>query len=67
MEVLVKPLGRLELQEKLKLKSQANFRDLYLVPALEQGLVGMTVPGKPTSRLQKYRLTEKGKSILKKT
>jgi len=48
----------------LGLKSQANFRDRYLLPALAAGLVEMTIPEKPNSRLQKYRLTAQGRQIL---
>lgn len=44
-----------ELLEKLKMKSRASFRKNYLVPAMEAGLVEMTIPDKPNSRNQKYR------------
>ena len=54
-------MSRRALQETLQLKGDDNFRRLYLVPALEAGLVEMTIPSKPNSRLQKYRLTAKGK------
>ncbi len=33
-------------------------------PLITSGLVEMTVPGKPSSRLQKYRLTASGKARL---
>jgi predicted HTH transcriptional regulator len=57
-------MTRKELQQSLFLKGEENFRQLYLVPALEAGYVEMTIPDKPNSRLQKYRLTAKGKAWL---
>jgi ATP-dependent DNA helicase RecG len=58
---------RSEAQAKLGLKGQANFRDRYLVLAMDAGLVEMTLPDKPNSRLQKYRLTDKGRAWLAQT
>lgn len=55
---------RKELQAILHLKGRANFEERYLKPAIEAGFVGLTVADKPTSRLQKYRLTAKGKAAL---
>jgi ATP-dependent DNA helicase RecG len=55
----------MELQSALKLRSQANFRDRYLMPALASDLIERTIPEKPNSRLQKYRLTAKGRALLK--
>jgi len=37
-----------------------HFRKAYLQPALDAGLIEMTVPDKPRSTRQKYRLTAKG-------
>jgi len=48
-----------ELREMLGLKHRQSFRETYLHPAIEQGLIERTIPDKPNSRLQKYRLTEK--------
>ncbi|MCX5797949.1 MAG: transcriptional regulator, partial [Elusimicrobia bacterium] len=59
-----KEMTRQELQDSLGLKAEENFRQLYLVPALANGLIEMTIPDKPKSRLQKYRLTDKGKTLL---
>jgi ATP-dependent DNA helicase RecG len=46
---------------RLGLVDRANLRDLYLLPALAEGLVEMTRPDKPRSSKQRYRLTEKGR------
>ena len=43
-----------DLMEKLNLKSREGFRRNYLVPAINIGLVKMTIPDKPNSRNQSY-------------
>jgi len=58
-------LGRKELRERLGLKSESNFRERYLVPALSNGFIDMTEPDSPKSPKQKYRLTDAGRSVLK--
>lgn len=55
---------RSELQERLGLSDRKSFRELYLAPALDAGLIEFTIPSKPNSRLQAYRLTEMGKAVL---
>ena len=57
-------MTRRELQNALALKVEENFRMLYLSPALEAGLIEMTIPDKPRSSKQKYRLTEEGRRFL---
>ncbi len=59
-------VSRLDLQHQLKLSDAEHFRKQYLVPALEQGVIAMTVPDKPTSRNQKYRLTSLGGAVRKR-
>ena len=44
-----------QLMERLELKHRATFRKNYLLPALENNLIVMTIPNKPNSRNQKYR------------
>jgi len=48
------PQSAQELMDKLGLKSREGFRKNYLNPAIEAGLVGMTIPDKPTSKSQMY-------------
>lgn len=52
---------RNELQSSLKLKDAEHFRKTYLIPALDAGFIAMTIPDKPRSSKQRYRLTEKGR------
>jgi ATP-dependent DNA helicase RecG len=54
-----------ELIKELKLKHKPTFRMNYLKPAIEAGLIELTIPEKPKSRFQKYRLTKKGHEILR--
>jgi len=57
-------MGREVLQEKLCLQDRKSFRERYLKPALVDGLIEMSIPDKPNTRLQKYRLTDKGRRWL---
>ena len=43
-----------EIMEKLGLKSKETLRKNYLDPAINMGLVEMTIPDKPNSRNQRY-------------
>lgn len=43
-----------EIMVKLGLKSKETFRKNYMNPAIEQGLVIMTIPDKPNSKNQRY-------------
>ncbi len=64
LAVLQGEMKRSELQEALGLKHEDHFRAAFLRPALEGGWIEMTIPDKPNSRLQKYRLTPTGKTYL---
>ena len=48
----------------LGLTSEANFRDRYLQPGLNTELIEMTIPEKPRSSKQQYRITPLGRQIL---
>jgi ATP-dependent DNA helicase RecG len=62
---LVGEMPRREIQDALGLKHDEHFRKTYLVPALDAGLVEMTIPDKPRSSKQRYRLTNKGRQSVK--
>lgn len=52
------------LQKALGFANKMHFIKQYLRPALDAGLLERTIPTKPNSRLQKYRLTQKGRKAL---
>jgi ATP-dependent DNA helicase RecG len=58
------PVGRVAAQVALGLRSRANFLQRYIEPALRGGLVEMTVPDHPNSRVQRYRITPAGVAAL---
>ena len=59
-------MSRAELMDALGLKDEKHFRIHYQQAALAAGVLEMTVPDKPQSRLQKYRLTAVGRQWLNK-
>ena len=56
-------MSRAELQAALSLTHRDYFTATYLRPALEAGLIEMTLPDKPTSRNQRYRRTAAGEAL----
>ena len=64
LSVLAGEMTRQQLKEALGLKDDEHFRKAYLLPALEAGLIEMTIPDKPRSSKQKYRLTDKGHQMM---
>ncbi|PKN60888.1 MAG: transcriptional regulator, partial [Deltaproteobacteria bacterium HGW-Deltaproteobacteria-11] len=58
------PKSAREIMEHLQLKHWKTFQENYLIPLIQDELLERTIPDKPTSRLQKYRLTEKGRAWL---
>ena len=66
LQVLKGEMTRQSLQEALGLKHRDHFNEIYLTPALATGLIEMTIPDKPRSSRQRYRLTPAGSEYLKR-
>jgi ATP-dependent DNA helicase RecG len=49
--------------DALGLSDRKHFQSRYQQPAIAAGLIEMTLPDKPRSRLQRYRLTELGRRM----
>lgn len=56
-------LGNAEIRARLQLRDRTHVREHYITPALQAGMIEMTLPDKPRSRLQKYRLTPRGRQV----
>ncbi len=63
MIIIKDEMSRDELQDILKLEDRKPYSDLYLKPAIVNGLCEMTESDKPRRHLQKYRLTATGKNV----
>jgi Fic family protein len=66
LQILIGSMSREQLQQQLGLADRKSFRQAYLQPALEQELIEMTLPDKPQSKLQQYRITLAGKAELQR-
>ncbi len=58
------PLGNSEILVHLRLKDRTHLRKHYIDPALAATLIERTLPDKPNSRLQKYRISRKGSALI---
>ncbi len=54
-------ISREQLQIRLGIKDRKYFYKTYLKPALNGGFIEYTIPDKPKSKLQQYRLTKLGR------
>ncbi len=61
------PLTRAALQEASGLRNREHFVNEHLSPLVELGIIEMTIPDRPRSSKQGYRLTRAGAEYLKKT
>ncbi len=61
-----KPKTKNEILDVVGLSKQSKYFIENIGPAIEAGLLAMTIPDKPTSRNQKYITTEKGEKIIGK-
>lgn len=60
-----KEFGASELMSGLGHSHRLTFREDYLEPALAAAVIGRTQPDSPRSPTQRYRLTDKGRRLLK--
>jgi predicted HTH transcriptional regulator len=58
------PLGRADIAKAIGVTRMARSLKLALDTLMEDGLIEYTIPNNVRSRLQKYRLTEKGRQML---
>ncbi len=63
VRVLYGEMSASQLMNLLCLKARRNFMQNYLQPAIEQGIVEMSSPDKPTLKTQTYRLSDAGETL----
>lgn len=61
---LQQPRSMSELKELYGWRNTTKFKTKYITPLIDEELVEMSQPDKPTSPNQRYFLTEKGRSLL---
>jgi hypothetical protein len=63
LSVLKGAMDRRSLRVAMGLKAEKNFRLVHLRPALNAGLIEMTIPNMPRSSKQEYRFIDKGRQV----
>ena len=53
-----------DIRKQLNYSDRTKFRRSYIAPLLNEGLLEMTIPEKPNSSKQKYRITQRGLQFL---
>lgn len=64
-ELLIADMPAKDLFEISGIDTMYKFKNNLIIPLLNSGHIEMTYPDKPKSSKQKYRLTEKGRNLLK--
>lgn len=67
MRAASSPVDLLTLMRLAGHTNRTRFKNAVLQPLIEADFIGMTIPDKPRSSKQKYRLTDKGKALLAAT
>jgi ATP-dependent DNA helicase RecG len=67
LKVLNGEMRRGEIMAALRLKDEKHFREHYQQAGISLGVIEMTIPDKPNSSKQRYRLTELGHAQLDKS
>lgn len=57
-------MGLSSMMEIVEIEQRRTFQRNLLYPAMEEGLLEHTIPDKPKSRYQKYRITEKARRLI---
>ena len=64
LSAMLSPVEMLELMAMARHTNRTRFRKTILQPLIEGEIIEPTIPDKPNSSLQKYRLTDKGRALL---
>ena len=67
VEVLRTCVTEMSISELMDIAGRTNrtkFRNSVLKPLMQAGLIEMTIPDRPRSGNQKYRVTERGRALL---
>lgn len=56
----IDPIPMEDLLSQLNYSNRSSFRERYLLPLISEKLLERTIPDKPSSKLQRYIITNKG-------